>query len=72
MITLKLCYERRNDSAAFFNVQLESAPLYCFAAILFVQDGGILYVKTIGKEVLYGVIKFAQSISACSVCETGG
>ena len=29
------------------------------AAVLFVQDGGILYVKTIGKEVLYGVIKFA-------------
>ena len=45
MITLKLCYERRNDSAAFFNVQLEIAPLYCFAAVLFVQDGGILYVK---------------------------
>ena len=45
MITLKLCYERRNDSAAFFNVQLEIAPLYCFAAILFVRDGGILYVK---------------------------
>ena len=45
MITLKLCYERRNDSAAFFSVQLEIAPLYCFAAVLFVQDGGILYVK---------------------------
>ena len=57
----------------WINVQLEIAPLYCFAAVLFVQDGGILYVKNDMKGgSLYGVIKYAQSISACSVCEAGG
>ena len=46
MITLKLCYERRNESAALdkCSIRINSFNIVD-AAVLFIQDGGILYVK---------------------------
>lgn len=72
MITLKLCYERRNESAALdkCSTRINSFNIVD-AAVLFIQDGGFCVKIKMEGGASYVVIQYPYELSACSLCETG-